>query len=313
MTGLSIIPYEPEKRLVWDEIIRRSKNGNFLHLRDYMDYHAHRFDEQSLVVMRKGKPVAVFPANRQQHMVISHAGLTYGGLIYGTELHAAEVLEIFDLLAEHYRRLGAQTLRYKAIPHVFHRYPAEEDLYALFRLRARLVRRDISSVIPLSQRIKLSDSRKCVIRKAEKHGVVFVPDANLSDYHRLLEMVLGRLGAKPVHTLAELELLQGRFPDRIRLFAAEGGGRMLAGALVYDFGHVVHTQYLASSDEGREIGALDFVLSRLMGEVYSDRQYLSFGISTERDGQYLNEGLIFQKEGFGARAIVHDFYELELT
>jgi hypothetical protein len=312
VTDFSLKPYLPESKSKWDEIVRRSQNGNFLHLRDYMDYHAHRFDEQSVIVERKGKPVAVFPCNRQEDMIISHGGLTYGGLIYGYDLHAAEVLEIFGLLVEHYRGLGARTLRYKAIPHIFHRYPAEEDLYALFRLDARLVRRDLSSAIPLANRIKLSDSRKCTIRKAVKLGVEFVADASLPAYHRLLENVLGKFDARPVHTLAELELLKSRFPDQIRLFAAQQDGELLAGALVYDFGHVTHTQYLASSDQGRELGALDFVLARLIDEIYADRRYFSFGISTEREGRYLNEGLIFQKEGFGGRGVVHDFYELEL-
>lgn len=38
--------------------------------------------------------------------------------------------------------------------------------------------------------------------------------------------------------------------------------------------------------------------------------YLDFGISNENDGRYLNLGLIEQKEGFGARTVVHDFYRL---
>ena len=37
-----------------------------------------------------------------------------------------------------------------------------------------------------------------------------------------------------------------------------------------------------------------------------------FGISTEQGGRYLNEGLIFQKEGFGARTVVYDTYELNI-
>ena len=86
----------------------------------------------------------------------------------------------------------------------------------------------------------------------------------------------------------------------------------MSGALVYDFGHIVHTQYLGTSDEGRKVGALDFVLNELISKTYSDKKYFSFGISTEDSGRYLNEGLIAQKEGFGARAIVHDFYEIKI-
>jgi hypothetical protein len=312
VADFSLIRYQDGLRGAWDEVVANSKNGNFLHLRDYMDYHAHRFDEQSVLIERKGKLVAIFPCNRQDDVIVSHGGLTYGGLIYGADVHAVDVLEIFDLLVRHYQMLGAYSLRYKAIPHVFHRYPAEEDLYALFRFGAKLVRRDLSSVIALENRLELSDLRSRKIRKAEKGGVEFMEDADLSEYHRLLESVLSRFGVKPVHTLAELGLLQSRFPGQIRLFGAMKEGRLLAGALVYDFGSVVHTQYLAASDEGRELGALDLVLVNLRDRVFRGRRYLSFGISTENEGLQLNAGLVFQKEGFGGRGIVHDFYELEL-
>lgn len=35
---------------------------------------------------------------------------------------------------------------------------------------------------------------------------------------------------------------------------------------------------------------------------------LIFGICTENNGNFLNEGLINQKQEFGGRGIVHDFY-----
>jgi hypothetical protein len=296
----------------WDDLVRRSRNGNMLCLRGYMGYHAHRFDEQSLLVRRKGKVVAVFPANRDGDHVISHGGLTYGGLIYATELRAEGVLEVMERIRDHYAGLGARVLLYKAIPHVFHRYPCEEDLYALFRLDARLVRRDISSVVALDQRPSMSSSRRQQIRKAEQAGVIFTEEQDEAGFHVLLTETLGRIGVTPVHTLRELRLLRGRFPDGIRIFGASRQGRLLAGTLIYDLDHVVHTQYLASSEEGRNLGALDFLLAQLIEREFADKQYFSFGISTEQGGRVLNSGLIFQKEGFGGRGIVHDFYELDL-
>jgi len=71
-------------------------------------------------------------------------------------------------------------------------------------------------------------------------------------------------------------------------------------------------QYLACSPFGREVGALDYLLDVLVGEIYIDKKYFDFGISTENDGRKLNEGLIAQKEGFGARGFVHDFYKWDL-
>lgn len=296
----------------WDDLVRRSRNGNMLCLRGYMGYHAHRFDEQSLLAYRKGKVVAVFPANREGDHVISHAGLSYGGLIYAKELRAEGVMDVMERICHHYAGLGARFLLYKAIPHVFHRYPCEEDLYALFRLDARLVRRDLSSVVALDRRPNMSSSRRQQIRKAEQAGATLIEEQDETDFHALLTETLTRIGVKPVHTLQDLRLLRGRFPDSIRVFCACRQGRLLAGTLIYDFGHVVHTQYLASSEEGRNLGALDFLLAQLIEREFADKQYFSFGISTEQCGRVLNSGLIFQKEGFGGRGIVHDFYELDL-
>lgn len=115
-----------------------------------------------------------------------------------------------------------------------------------------------------------------------------------------------------VHTAEELKLLAGRFPENIKLYTGELDGKILAGAVVFENGETVHTQYLANSDEGRQVGALDCVIDFLLNEVYADKKYFDFGISNENAGKYLNRGLIAQKEGFGARAVVHDFYELKL-
>ena len=312
MADIELVPYRDTDKSTWDGVVRASRNGNFLHLRDYMGYHAHRFDEQSLIVQRRSRPIAVFPCNRVHDRIISHGGLTYGGLLYGNEVRAAEVLSILRQLGDYYRSLGCSTLLYKAIPSVFHRYPAQEDLYALWRMGARLVRRDLSTVVQLANRLAWSDSRKNTIRKAQKQGLVLREGDFFEAFLSLLAAALAKYGVTPVHTLNELQLLKSRFPDRIRLFGAFAGHRLLAGALMYDFGHIVHSQNLASSEDGRVVGALDYVLAHLLGEVFSHRQWFSFGISTDQEGQHLNEGLVFQKEGFGGRAVVHDFYEWEL-
>ena len=74
----------------------------------------------------------------------------------------------------------------------------------------------------------------------------------------------------------------------------------------------MHAQYIATSDDGRSVGALDGLFSYLITEVFAEKAYFDFGVSTEQGGRYLNEGLAFQKEGFGARAVVYDTYEIKL-
>ena len=47
---ISIEAYTPAlKGATWDELVQASRNGVFLHLRDYMDYHSDRFTDASLI------------------------------------------------------------------------------------------------------------------------------------------------------------------------------------------------------------------------------------------------------------------------
>jgi len=301
--------YEPSDAAAWDALVMRSRNGNLLHRRGYMDYHAHRFTDASLVIERDGDIVAVFPANRQQDTVTSHGGLTYAGLISGQALRAEATLAIFGSIRDFYRETDVTALHYKAVPHVFHAYPAEEDLYALHRFGARLARRDLSSVIPLRQAHALTQGRKAAGNKARNAGVVRQEGSDPAEFHALLVDVLQRHEVTPTHSLPEMRLLQGRFPRQIVLHEARREGELLAGVLIYDFGHAVHTQYMAVSVEGRRVDALSFLLVELIGTVYADRTHFTFGISTAQGGQVLNSGLVAQKEFFGARAVVHDFYD----
>ncbi|WP_322052661.1 GNAT family N-acetyltransferase [Paraburkholderia bannensis] len=310
---ISIKPYVADDAPVWDRIVRQSCNGNFLHVRQYMDYHNDRFVDCSLIVSRHGKPVAVFPASRHDRVVRSHGGLTYGGLIHTDELGAQDTLCAFEAIAAHYRDEGVDSVLYKAVPQPFHRRPSQGDLYALTRCGAQLVRRDASSIVFLAEQASFSKGRKWAINKARKAQVAVRRSHDLAAFHALLGDVLKKFGATPTHSLHELQLLSARFPDEIALHIAERDGTLLAGTLIYDFGHIVHTQYMANSDAGREEGALDLLIAELIRGTYADRQFFSFGISTEHEGTCLNEGLIAQKEAFGARTIVHDFYQWPLV
>jgi hypothetical protein len=309
---IEIVKYTPERKSDWDAFVSGSRTPIFMFLRDYLDYHSDRFVDTSVLIYKNGNLAGIFPCNSAQEAIISHGGLTYGGLITSLELHSPDIIEIFESICSYFRDLGFARILYKAVPSAFSTYPSEEILYGLSRVGATLYRRDLSSVIELANRPRLSDSRKSTARKAAKAGAYVVLSDDFAGFHKLLAAILSKFGVQPVHSLPELLLLKSRFQTRILLFTTMLGEEMAAAALVYDFGHVVHTQYLAASDQGRKIGALDYLLMTLVEETFSSRRYFSFGISTEKNGAILNEGLIRQKEGFGARGLVHDFYEIKL-
>ena len=223
------------------------------------------------------------------------------------------MLEIFELLKEFLKEQNIEKIVYKCIPYIYHIKPSEEDRYGLFRNDAKLIRRDVTSTIDLTEQVRYSKGRKWTINKAKKESIeTFESD----DYETFWELLTGVLEsnheAKPVHTLEEIKKLFNLFPKNIRLFLAKKNGRVVSGVLIYENQNIVHTQYLANSEEGRETGALDLLIDYLIKDIYKNKKYFDFGISNEDAGRYLNTGLIAQKEGFGARAVVHDFYELEI-
>jgi hypothetical protein len=316
LTPVRVLPYHDAQKAVWDDFVRRSRNGTFLFQRDYMDYHRDRFPDASRVLEHDGELVALFPATRKADVVSSHDGLTYGGLVADQGWKTPLAVASLHALCRAYADDGVKLLRYKTIPWFYHRAPTEEDRYGLFLAGAAVVRRDVTSVVDTRFVLPFQQRRERCVRKAARAGVVARLSDDLAAYWRLLSDTLqARHDRKPVHTLEEIARLQALFPQQIRLFAAyEGdheGGEMRAGVLVYETDTTAHAQYIACDERGREIGALDLLFCELLARVFRDKPYFDFGISTVDDGRTLQRGLVDQKEGFGARTVAHDHYAFD--
>ena len=313
---MEVVRYNANLRSEWDAFVKNAKNSTFLFMRDYMDYHADRFADASLMFYDNRVLRALLPANfcSGDRSVVSHAGLTYGGFILSADIRGGEVLALFEEAVKWMRcELAATRFVYKPIPYIYSSLPAQEDLYALFKAGARLVGRSLSSVVDNSRRQGFSDLRRRKVVKAAKNGVVYSSSCDFATYWSVLSDVLAkRHSCAPVHTLDEIQLLHSRFPENIKLYVACKSNAVLAGCVVYETANVAHIQYIAASDEGRDVGALDGLFDYLFNSVYCDVKFIDFGISTESGGRVLNEGLLFQKEGFGARGVVYDVYEIEL-
>lgn len=311
---LEVVKYSAGYKSVWDAFVSKSKNGTFVFLRDYMEYHAERFEDHSLLFYRKGSIIALLPANAQGAEVHSHGGLGYGGVISDSRMKTTVMLEVFTALAAYYRRQGFTKLLYKAIPHIYHQTLADEDLYALFKGKAVIYRRDVASALEIGNTLNAYNrKRKWQLTKALKHGFSV---KRALDFKRFMaieqDLLQEKYNTRPAHTADEIVYLATLFPEHIKLYAAYAQGEMLAGIIVYETATVAHCQYMATTARGRAASAMDVLICHLLNRVYPHKKYFNFGISTEQQGQYLNEGLIRNKESFGARAVVHDFYELNL-
>lgn len=311
-SGLEVRPFEDSDRAAWDRLVGESRSCHFLFHRDYMEYHRDRFEDASLVVLDGEAPVALLPASRHGTEVVSHGGLTFGGLLSTPKLTTRRTVEALRAVLERLRRDGAATLTYKAIPAIYHRVPAEEDLYALFLADAMLVRRDCSAALCPSARLPYTKGRRSAVRQG-RAGLEIGRDTAWGEFMTLEAAALARRhNVAPVHSPEEMERLAVDFPDNIKLFTARRDDELLGGVIVYETPMVAHAQYIAGSERGYAEHALDAVVDFLIAEEYAEKPWFDFGISTTEEGRVLNEGLIRNKESFGARAIAHDVYRIEL-
>jgi hypothetical protein len=313
---IEIVRYTPGKASEWDAFVRQSKNATFLFYRGYMDYHADRFEDFSLMLYFNGRLCAILPANDDGNGTLcSHRGLTYGGFLMDSGCKAAQMCSMVSALNDFLRTHGFSRVIYKHIPWIYASLPSEEDIYAIANVsHAQLCSRDIASVVDLGNRIPFSTLRRRGVKKGCKACLYVREQTDLTVFWQMLVKHLWeKFRAKSVHTLNEIMLLQERFTDNIRLMTVCQDDAILGGTLLYDCGQTVKTQYIMASEEGRRNGALDFLFSNLLDRYEGEgRRYFDFGTSNKVDNDDLNESLIFQKEGFGARAVCYDTYEWTL-
>jgi hypothetical protein len=312
---LQISHYQPFEKAAWDEFVTHSKNGTFLFYRDYLEYHKQRFEDASLIIRNRNNDIlALFPANVSAKRIISHQGLTFGGLIIDSGMKMPQMITVFAALLTFYKQQGINELIYKTVPSIYHKYPAEEDRYALYICKAKLVVRSIFTVIDLHHRIPMQERRLRGVKKARAANIAVKQSEKFAEYWHLLEDLLKTSHqTKPVHSLAEIMNLTALFPEHIKLYAAFKDGDMIAGVLIYENNHVARAQYIAANDQGKKTGALDLLFHNLINDVYAQKRFFDFASSDKLASSKINSGLIEQKEGFGGRAIAFDQYAIDLT
>ena len=313
MRKITIRTYNETDFEAWNKLVSESKNGTFLFDRNFMDYHKHKFQDFSLMIYNeKNKLIAILPAHRIGDEVYSHLGLTYGGIIIKKDLRLTVFFEVFSEILKFLFQEGIYFLHWKEVPYFYHSYPSDEWKYLAFVTEAELYRRDMCSVINLKEQFVFSktvvryaknvDKQGFIYRKSEEWDVfwkeILVPE--LDFYHHVL----------PAHNLEEIFYLSSKFRDNIHLYTVYSGNEMVGGTVLFIDKNVVHCQYISVKSKFREKKVLDFLFYKLIKEDFKDYDYFDFGISNEENGRKTNMGLLYWKEGFGARGVSQDFYKI---
>lgn len=310
---ISVRKYASSDFDIWNDFVKNAKNSLFIHNRNFMEYHSDRFTDNSLMFYDDEELLALLPCNIKDNELFSHGGLTYGGFITNLKMKQYKMQECFTALKTYMVENNIKSLTYKTIPYCYDTLASQEDLYSLYVNGAKVLKVEPSTLIDMTIPVKLPKGRKAQIARAKREGVKIELSNDFESFIELENKILSELhNTKAVHSPAELHLLQSRFPEQIELYAAIYEGKLIAGTVIFVYNNVIHTQYMAADDKAREIGALDYVVSEVIEKYKQTKRYLDFGISSENAGQYLNEGLIAQKESFGGRTMVYQTWKLDL-
>lgn len=282
--------------------------------RDFMEYHKHRFDDHSLLVFKKDQLVALLPANKADDTLFSHQGLTYGGLIVNSEATFQDVCEAFKQALIFLENSGINELQIKLLPSIYSQAPSSEIEYLLFKCKAELIRCDVLSVIDNTNKISVqSSNRKRGLKKALKHHLSIKEEDQFDSFwNNILVPNLERYhNATPVHTVKEITYLKSLFSKNIRQFNVYHNEKLVAGTTIFETKEVAHVQYISANENRQKLGSLDLLFHELIEKVFLEKKYFDFGISNEKQGQIINEGLLSWKESFGARSVTQNFYTVK--
>lgn len=310
---VSIETYNLKHKSQWDSFVDESKNGTFLFKRDFMEYHSSRFNDFSLLIFKRSKLIGIFPANRESNILYSHNGLTYGGLMVKEDIKLNEFLNIFCELLKFCHINKIIKLVIKAIPSIYNISFSGELDYISFLTNAVLYRKDVISVIDLKSKIKISKDRVQGFKRGIKNKLILKEKNNFREFwdKLLIPNLSQKYSVSPVHSISEIEYLKNKFQGNIRQFNVYKGDEIVAGTTIFQTKNVIHVQYTASNSDKNQLGSLDFLFYKLINEIFYDYKFFDFGTSNERRGRKINLGLLYWKEGFGARSLTQSFYEIE--
>ncbi len=300
---------------LWNTCNAHAVNGTFLFDRTFLEYHADRFTDHSLLFFKKNKLIALLPLHEEHQGVASHRGLSFGGFIISREVDTRVMLLLFENLKMYLAQQGFQVLIYKPQPYVYPTQPAQDDLFGLYHHHALLHQRTLLSVMDLTHPLPYSKLRQRCLRRAKAQNLLISQPEAVTSFMLLVEALYSQAGIPPpTHTAAEMQYLMQAFPENIKLLTVYCEQELLGGVLLFIHPQVINLQYMATSKEGKQKHALDLLVDRVITTYRNKKKYLSFGSSQDPRELYgINFNLLQNKDSYGARGVVQDTYQIDFN
>lgn len=331
MSDWNVKYYNSEHEKMWDEfVMEHSINGTFLQTRNFLNYHREgKFEDISLEIYKKKKLVAVCPACRvvqeNGNIFYSHKGSTFGGIISAKSVNnAKDMIDLLAVFEEYLAEKEVSRIVLKQTPDIFSTGKTALLEYLLWK-NGYSSYTELNTYIDFEDETeeiwnRLDNNKKRNIKKCEKENLWFrrlETVEELEEFYRLLEINLKKNGAKPIHSLGDiLEFHNSRLVDETRFYGVGKDNELLAADMMFVFkqAKVIHSQN-PSYDPfvERNFSPVTYLYFKLMEEAQKEGFHkLTWGISTESCGRYLNMGLIRNKESYGSRHFLNKTYYKEI-
>jgi hypothetical protein len=318
--------YENKYESEWDKFIQEDTvNGTFLQSRNFLNYHPkEKFIDNSVLLFKENALVAVVPGcsmdDEGKKIFISHAGSTFGGLIIHRKYYdAVNIIEMIRILENKLREDGFEKIILKITPDLFSKEKSDVLQYALMYcgyddyselstyIDFETYKQDISVNFDHGQKGKLKQALKNDMCLKEISS-----DEEISFFYDILEKNLLKFNTCPVHSIEELlDFKNNRLKAIVKFYGIFFENKMIAGGMLFDFGSILHAQYLSVDYDYIKYRPMTYLYYKLI-ELASQNGYkiLSWGISTEKRGAVLNESLLSFKESFGSKySLNRGFYK----
>jgi hypothetical protein len=306
--------YQSADFLLWNAFISTAKNATFLFHRDFMEYHADRFTDFSLMIFDGNQLISILPANKVDHQVYSHQGLTYGGLVFNENLGGEKVEEILETVLNFLKINHFSSFKIKSFPFFYDEDVNQNLDYFLWKNNAKIYERDMNLVINLKKNIRISKSKRKKYAQNLNLSLEFVKEESFEPFWNnvLIPRLWLKHQTKPVHSLNEITYLANCFPENIFQYSVYLNGEILSGITIFRDKNVVKSQYGATTENGEKYRALDFLYIKLIEQYKNQFQYFDLGTVNSDFGKVYFKGLLKQKEELGATTFIHDYYEISL-
>lgn len=323
---IKVVEFRPEYAGEWKQFLQASNNGTLFHDLDFLAYHPpQRFHTHHLMFYESGELIALLPAAivtepDGRRFFKSPYGASVGGFVLPIGQCAVTTLGLVACLQDYVSALDLDGIEMRIGPMIYAKYFNDNLSFALTASGFSLACRWLTHIIALPTdpgevlNQVPSSRRRGYVRSALRQGVQVkaVGVDYLPSFYHMLEANRAKHGARPTHTLSELERIFQLTPSQVQLFVCELQDEIIAGTLVFELNSRVAYSFYPCHDDRFERYRGTMVVAVRVLEHYTTQgfRYLDLGPTTF-DDLSLNQGLARFKEEMGGVGFCRDTWRWE--